>query len=85
MSSALDVTNSSIQVPRICFLQSSTTTANKFSLSIPPENACPIQWKPIKSCRKYRFEITPEYSNSFTGVPIIFETFTAKTGNFNAV
>lgn len=74
--------NSAIKIPRNCLNPQPTkeNVENKFSLTLPSDPACPIQWKPLDACRKYTFETTSEYSDTWTDVPSLWTVFTEKTG-----
>jgi hypothetical protein len=70
----------SLRIPRNCIKQPTEET-NVFSLSLPENQTCPVEWVPLDPCRKYKIEIKSEYSNTWTRAPSIWETFTEERGN----
>ncbi|EFX72247.1 hypothetical protein DAPPUDRAFT_227615 [Daphnia pulex] len=70
-----------ISVPRSC-LQHSRKNENLFSLELPADRqTCPIDWKPLDTCRKYRLDVSSQYSN-WNSPSSSWEIFTGQEGNY---
>jgi hypothetical protein len=75
-----DIENASFKIPRNC-LKLQTNGENNFSLDLFANPPCPPKWKPLNACRKYAFEIQPEYSsNSSSSASYKAEAFTSQQG-----
>ena len=75
-----DIENASFKMPRNC-LKLQTNGENNFSLDLFANHPCPPKWKPLNACRKYAFEIQPEYSsNSSSSASYKAEAFTSQQG-----
>jgi hypothetical protein len=68
-----------VTIPRSC-LKRSTNEDNLFSLVLPAEPAnqltCPIEWKPLDRCRKYKLGMSSQYSGTWNGPSSSWEIFT---------
>jgi hypothetical protein len=68
-----------ISVPRSC-LQHPRKNENLFSLELPADRqTCPIDWKPLDACRKYRFDVSSQYS-AWNSPSSSWEIFTGQEG-----
>lgn len=70
-----------VTIPRTC-LKRSTNEDNLFSLVLPAKPAnqltCPIEWKPLDRCRKYRIDMNSQYSSTWNGPSSSWEIFTGQ-------
>ncbi|XP_057365041.1 uncharacterized protein LOC130685734 [Daphnia carinata] len=58
---------SNIRIPRSC-LRQHVNNDNLFTMVLPANpQTCPIDWKPLDKCRKYRLEISPKYTDTWNG------------------
>ncbi|XP_046456998.1 uncharacterized protein LOC124204036 isoform X2 [Daphnia pulex] len=70
-----------ISVPRSC-LQHLRKNENLFSLELPADRqTCPIDWKPLDTCRKYRLDVSSQYS-AWNSPSSSWEIFTGQEGNY---
>lgn len=68
-----------ISVPRSC-LQHPRKNENLFSLELPADRqTCPIEWKPLDACRKYRLDVSSQYS-AWNSPSSSWEIFTGQEG-----
>jgi hypothetical protein len=78
--------NMTVTIPRSC-LKRSTTEDNLFSLVLPAKPAnqltCPIEWKPLDRCRKYRIDMNSQYSATWNGPSISLDIFTGQEEGLN--
>lgn len=73
-----DKDNMTITIPRSC-LKRSTNDETLFSLVLPEKKlACPIEWKPLDRCRKYKFDMSSQYSTTWNGPSSSLEIFTGQ-------
>ncbi|EFX72251.1 hypothetical protein DAPPUDRAFT_110979 [Daphnia pulex] len=73
-------TNMTVTIPRIC-LKQSPNEDNLFSLVLPNNNkptSCPIEWKPLDRCRKYRLDMVSIYSVIWSGPSSSSDIFTVQ-------
>ncbi|XP_046457252.1 uncharacterized protein LOC124204252 [Daphnia pulex] len=80
-------TNTTVTIPRIC-LKQSPNEDNLFSLVLPNNKptSCPIEWKPLDRCRKYRLDMVSIYSVIWSGPSSSSDIFTVQqeeTVNFS--
>ncbi|XP_045028206.1 uncharacterized protein LOC116935922 isoform X2 [Daphnia magna] len=74
--------NATVVIPRSCFKQP-IGEGNLFSLTLPTsELTCPIVWKPLDVCRKYKINMSSQYSSTWNGPSSSSEIFTEQEGNF---
>ncbi|XP_046459694.1 uncharacterized protein LOC124206095 [Daphnia pulex] len=70
--------NMTVTVPRSC-LKRSANEDNLFSLVLPANQlTCPIEWKPLDRCRKYRIDMNSQYSATWNGPSSSWEIFTGQ-------
>ena len=68
----------SLQIPRSC-LRLTNNGQNLFSITLSANQSCPIQWKPLDNCRKYKLEMESQYSSTWNGPTFTQEVFTLLT------
>ncbi|KAI9558632.1 hypothetical protein GHT06_015420 [Daphnia sinensis] len=75
--------NATVIIPRSCFKQP-IGEENLFSLALPTSElmTCPIEWKPLDVCRKYRIFMSSQYSSTWNGRSSSSEIFTEQEDNF---
>ncbi|KAK4011028.1 hypothetical protein OUZ56_020148 [Daphnia magna] len=58
---------STIKIPRSCLRQHANDD-NLFTMVLPAnQQTCPIDWKPLDKCRKYRLEMSSQYTDTWNG------------------
>ncbi|KAI9558831.1 hypothetical protein GHT06_015620 [Daphnia sinensis] len=59
---------STIKIPRSCLRQHANDD-NLFTMVLPAANqqTCPLDWKPLDKCRKYRLEMSSQYTDTWNG------------------
>lgn len=68
-----------MKIPRSC-LNQAKRDSNLFSVVLSPSFTCPIMWKPLNVCRKYKLEMKSKYSDTWSGPPSSWEIFTVQQG-----
>lgn len=71
--------NTTIRIPRSC-LKPSRKKENLFSLELPADRqTCPLNWKPLDKCRKYKLDVSSQYS-AWKSPSSSWEIFTGQEG-----
>jgi hypothetical protein len=73
--------NMTVTIPRSC-LKRSKNEENLFSLVLSDNKlTCPlIEWKPLDRCRKYKLDMSSQYSATWNGPSVSREIFTGQEG-----
>ena len=73
--------NMTVTIPRSC-LKRSKNEENLFSLVLSDDKlTCPsIEWKPLDRCRKYKLDMSSQYSATWNGPSLSREIFTGQEG-----
>ncbi|XP_046645173.1 CUB and sushi domain-containing protein 3-like isoform X1 [Daphnia pulicaria] len=75
-SADVERSNSTVRIPRSC-LKQDANEENTFSVVLPfNSQTCPIEWKPLDRCRKYTFDMSSQYTETWNGPMISANVFT---------
>ena len=80
-------TNKTVTIPRSC-LKRSIKEENLFSLvlGLPANHStCPVEWKPLDRCRKYRIDMSSQYSGTWNGPSSSWDIFTGQKGTKQSI